>query len=244
MIKFHVALAALSLTATGASAAATVDVDNLLVPAPPASPLGSGVLASDFKSAFLSFSGPALQTWTVGTTGRLAQIDLFGGAYAAYSPDGGTFYPKAAPDFDVTLTILGGGNGLLPGDQVLGSVTRSAAEVVRDGVTSFDLLGLDIFASAGTVLALQMDVEACPAYCSRGWYNTSAFDGIGDTYGYAGGREFARVNGVLYEQFGDMNFRTWTATPEPAGWALMILGFLSSGVALRRSRRPSASGLV
>lgn len=242
MIKFCTALAALSLAATGAAAATTVDVDNLLVPTPPASPLGGGVLASYYHSLTFSFSGPAFQTWTVGQTGRLAQVDLFGGAYASYSSDGSTFQSSLpVPDFDVTLTILGGGLNLLPGDQVLGSVTKSAADVVRDGVTSFDLLALDIFADAGTVLTLQMDVEACPSWCSRGWYNTSAFNSGGDTYGYTEGRMFARVNGNLYEQFGDMNFRTWTAAPagvpEPGTWALMTLGFLSAGVAVRRSRR-------
>lgn len=239
MIKFCTVLAALSLAATGAAAATTVDVDNLLVPTPPTSLLGSGVYAGAYRSLTTSSSNTAFQTWTVGKTGRLAGIDLFGGAFASYSLDGATFQSSLlVPDYDVTLTILGGGFGLLPGDQVLGSITRSAADVVRDGVTSFDLLALDIFANAGTVLTLQMAVEACPSYCSRGWYNTSAFNAGGNTYGYSGGSLFARVNGALYEQLGDMNFRTsMAAAPEPGTWALMTLGFLSAGAVIRRSRR-------
>lgn len=245
MIKFCTALAALSLAATSAAAAPVIDVDNLLVPTPPSSTLGSGVYAGDYQSLTTSASNLAFQTWTVGTTGRLAQIDLFGGAYSGYSSDGVIFQASLpVPDFDVTLTILGGGVGLAPGNQVLGSVTRSAASLTQNGVTSFDLLALNIFATAGTALTLQMAVEGCPSYCSRGWYNTSAFNGGGNTYGYADGRMWARVSGNLYEQFGDMNFRTWAeappqpgAVPEPAAWALMTLGFLSAGVAVRRSRR-------
>lgn len=236
MLKFCVALVALSLAAGDAVAGTVVDVDNLLVP--PVVTGAGGTGASYFNTPNFSGAQPAMQTWTVTTTGRLAQLDLYGGASAAYSQDGLTFR-NVTPDFDVTLSILRGGADHLPGDEFLGSVTFAAADIATLGVTSFDLSHLGIFADAGTVLTYRMDVEDCAVgvSCIRNWFNWSSFDGAGNTWGYEGGRTFVRSGSYLYEQFGDMNFRTWvTGVPEPATWGLMVLGFLTVGAAVRRRR--------
>ena len=55
----------------------------------------------------------------------------------------------------------------------------------------------------------------------------------------AGGNQLLNSNGVFYYYNPqDLNFRTWMTVPEPAGWTLLILGFMGVGTALRR-RQPS-----
>lgn len=243
MKKFCGALAAASLVTSGlasTASASVIDVDNLLV-----GDTGNGALGVSAQSANLPgaiITGQVYQTWTVGTSGRLAQINLFGGVGSAYSDDG-TIYTGGPPfPFDVTLTILGGGTATAPGDVVLGSVTKSANDIVNNGVTSFDFSGLNIAATAGTLLTWRMSVEDCPAlYCVQQWANWNDFGALGNTNGYAGGGVFAFANGVLYN-YGhlDLNFRTSVAVPEPASWALLILGFMGVGAALRRRRTVAA----
>jgi hypothetical protein len=239
MYKLCIALAAFSLAAATTASAATIDVDNLLV-----GPTGTGVSGLGALSATVLPGPPgtnyAFQTWTVGQAGRLAQVDLFGSVGSAYSPDGGTYTGGPPFPFDVTLTILGGGTTFAPGDQVLGSVTKSADDVANFGVTTFDFSALDIYAAAGTLLTWRMSVDACPMrYCVQGWSNWNDFTAIGggSTNGYAGGGAFLQSNGVLYN-FGhlDLNFRTSMDVPEPATWGLMILGFAGVAGMLRRQR--------
>ena len=242
MNKFCIALAALSLAATTASAA-TIDVDNLLVGEITDSATGLGALSAlthpDFPRTVYAY-----QTWTVGQSGKLAQVDLFSSPSSAYSDDGGVYDGGPPFPFDVTLTILGGGTAFAPGDQVLGSITKSADDVVSLGVTAFDFSDQGIFAAAGTLLTWRMSVEACPAlYCVQAWTNTNDFSGSGggNTNGYAGGGAFGEENGVLYNfNHIDLNFRTWMAVPEPATWGLMILGFMGVGGMLRRERALTA----
>ena len=238
MSKLCVALAVLSMAATTASAA-TVDVDNLLEGSWAGSVSGFSARSAEIVPGS-RITDYAFQTWTVGQTGKLAQVDLVGSVGSAYSTDGVSYQAGEPLSFDVTLTILGGGTTFTPGDQVLGSVTKSAADVVNYGVTSFDLSALDIYAAAGTMLTWRMSVDECPMlYCVQGWFNANDFtaSGGGTTNGYAGGGAFLEGNGVLYNfgQF-DLNFRTLMAVPEPATWALMILGLIGVGGALRRQR--------
>lgn len=234
MSKFCVVLAALSLTATSASAA-TIDVDNLLVGSVIDGATGLGAQSAHIEPGPILFTNYAYQTWTVGQTGTLAQVDLFG---SVGSGSGGPPF-----SFDVTLTILSGGTVFTPGDYVLGSVTKSANDIVNFGVTAFDFSAQDIFAAAGTRLTWRMSVEACPtADCVQGWSNWTDFSasGGGNTNGYDGGGAFLESNGVLYNHaYRDLNFRTWMAAvpvPEPATWGLMIVGFMGVGAALRRQR--------
>jgi hypothetical protein len=239
MNKFGIALAALSLAATTASAA-TIDVDNLLVGETTNGSTGLAALSAlthpDFPRTMYAY-----QTWTVGQAGKLAQVDLVSSPSSAYSDDGG-FYTGGPPfPFDVTLTILGGGTAFTPGNVVLGSITMSANDIVGQGVTAFDFSDQHIAAAAGTLLTWRMSVEACPAlYCAQVWSNTNdfSFSGGGNTNGYAGGGAFVEENGVLYNfSHVDLNFRTWmAAVPEPGTWSLMILGFMGVGGALRRQR--------
>jgi hypothetical protein len=48
------------------------------------------------------------------------------------------------------------------------------------------------------------------------------------------------TSGGLYSYGGNISFAKLTAVPEPAGWAMMILGFGSAGAMLRRRRAAPA----
>ena len=243
MKQLSIAFAVFSLAGTAASAA-TIDVDNLLVGVSGDGITGLGAQSAHIVPGVLR-TNQIFQTWTVGQTGTLALVEVFGAVGSAYSDDG-TWYTGGPPfPFDVTLTILGGGDAFTPGGQVLGAITKSADDVVNFGVTAFDFSSLGIRAAAGTTLAWRMSVETCPqVYCVQGWSNWNDFTAVGGgtTNGYAGGHAFLESDGVLYN-YGhlDLNFRTWmTAAPEPAVWGLMIMGFAGIGGVLRhRGRSPA-----
>lgn len=226
--------------------AATIDVDNLLI--------GDGKLGSSGIGGSIQIApdvthwGNAFQTWTVGQTGFLSQIDIFSHAVHVWSPDGiqwgGQDY-----DFLVTLTILGGGTATTPGTTELGSVSKSAAEIGPITTTAaFDVSSLGIRASQGDVLTLKMSVDRCEeSYCSTTWYSPFIINGIGNTNGYAGGSAFTQTK---YGQFDfgyayDLNFRTWmSAVPEPSTWAMMIVGFGAAGAMIRSTRRFKTPSII
>jgi len=243
--QFGLGLAVALVTATSAYSASVVDVDNLFI--------GDANMGWAGLAGRQSFDGQhgsvtAMQTWTVGRTGRLQRLDLFGETNGFRETQDGAFADSHVDadyferfDFNVTLTILSGGSVDLPGSIELGSVTRRASEVAFHGVSSFDLGALEIDAVAGQVLTFAMSVDPCAdlPFCTNGWVNIFRFQSGGDTSGYAGGSSSllgSRSGLTLFPEY-DMNFRTWvSAVPEPATWALMILGFGLVGGAIRVSR--------
>ncbi len=242
----HKAIAAVvgSLMLGSAADAATIDVDNLLEPPLPYFN-GWGMGASAHVSPELGRSWmQTYQTWTVGQSGRLDRVDIFGNAIRTMSSDNVNFAMDT--DFLVTLTILGGATEWFPGGVELGSVTRSAAEL-GDGAhktTSFDLSGLGISAAQGDRLTFRMSVEECPQItsCHASWSSWNTIQGVGTTNEYAGGRAFTAIPAGLYWTDNDLNFRTWmSAVPEPSIWAMMIVGFGAVGSMARTSRRRNAA---
>lgn len=238
----HKAIAAVvgSLMLGSAADAATIDVDNFLVGTDGPGTFGVGAMSAVSPSN--TTNSVALQTWTVGRTGRLDQIDFFNNVSQAWSEDGASIVK--GPDFYVTMTVLRGGTVNLPGTIELGSITKAASEIGFSSVTtSFDFSGLGIFASAGEVLTLRMAVETCPEiyHCARIWGSTHTLN-EGNTNSYAGGAAFVVGNdGAIWRSPWDMNFRTWTsAVPEPSTWAMMIVGFGAVGSMVRTSRRRNA----
>lgn len=231
---FALAAAVVVLGSGAAQAATAIDVDNLLEG--PTNLGGSGFGASSrvLEDDRRTFS--AYQTWTVGKSGTLDKIDIFGNAVRSWSLDGVNFVQDE--DFLVTLTVYGGGSVYSPGAVELGSVSKSASELgAIFKTTSFDFSALQISAAVGDVLTFHMSVEECAEiyYCEAGWMNMYLINGIGDTGGYSEGAGYSKsAFGLNYSPM-DANFRTWmSAVPEPSTWAMMITGFGLTGAALRR----------
>ena len=73
--------------AVAAHATAVVDIDNLLVPASITTASGFGA-ASIANPVHPASAGVAGEIWTVGLTGQLTEIDIFGPATSQFSTDG------------------------------------------------------------------------------------------------------------------------------------------------------------
>ncbi|KQW70533.1 hypothetical protein ASE17_16750 [Phenylobacterium sp. Root77] len=240
--------AAIAVLGSGAAKAATViDVDNLIDHWGPRVSQGMGAMS--YVSPDGSMTTGALQTWTVGRSGVLDQIDIFGAATSLRTNDN-IAIDWDQHDFLVTLTILAGGTALNPGTIELGSVTKSALEIgAQRRVTNFDLSSLGIAVEQGDVLTFKMAVETCGGYaiCHSGWTSYIAATQPDETSShYAGGSAFSIQNSRIYSEgyAYDLNFRTWvSAVPEPSTWAMMIAGFGLTGSALRRRKRRVPSNL-
>jgi hypothetical protein len=218
------AILAAGAVAGSAHAAATIDVDNLLLQ-PAGTNSWSGFDADTFSGFLFG------QTWTVGVGGQLSEIDLVG-------------QTQGTEGFDVTLSVLGGATASLPGTHLLGSVTKHSSDIVTNGMTAFDLSSLHIDAAVGEILTWEMSVAPCAAAwpgCLHDWINWTEFRPSNETTpAYPGGFAFGSSPAFpLIYDFDDANFRTWmsSSVPEPAVWLMCLLGFASAGVALRRQRR-------
>jgi hypothetical protein len=245
---FGAAFAGALSFAVAAHATAVIDVNNLLVPSPVVGTATGFGAASIANPAHAATAGVAGEIWTVGLTGQLTEIDIFGPTNSQFSTDGRQF---THPAFDVTLSVLSGGSLTSPGTTLLGSVTESSTNISATQATAFDLSALNISATAGELLTFQMSVALCQQVtsCTESWGTENAFSDGSNTNGYAGGVGFTHpVAGLNIFSSQDVNFRTWvaapaagpSAAPEPAAWALMLAGFGTAGTVLRRGRRLAA----
>jgi len=214
-----------------AEAAAVVDVDNYKAFTPV-----SGFEASSYYQGgafpFDYLHTNLYQTWTVGTSGYLAGIDIYG----RYQGAGGNF----------RLEVFKGGNptagGAFSSANLLGGVSRPFATPQPPGLAypiSFDFSAANIFAEAGDKLTFRMSVDPCATpTCVRRFTTYSNGSGGQTTNGYAGGGLFTKQGfGGITALNTDANFRTFmTAVPEPSTWAILIVGFGVAGSALRRRR--------
>ena len=207
--------AALTLIGPGAAQAAIVQDQSYLV--------SDGNSFSTSTTDISSFR--RAQTFTVGVTGTLVEVDI--------SIDPISISPSSIGSLNLLSTSAG-----VPTATVQTSPTLT--NMLVGGFLGFKF-SLDV--TAGEVLAFELVTTRNPSLASPLFINGS------DPGGYAGGSDF-----FLNTKFGinnftpntaDVNFRTFvdgpvSPVPEPSTWAMMILGFAGVGfMAYRRKSKPA-----
>ncbi len=160
------------------------------------------------------------QSFTVGLSGQLTQIDLFIGRDVATS---------SALQFDIrTLT------GALPsepdaGGNIFAAISSSAGTIsTTDGWHSFDVSGAGLSVNAGDVFAIALRSDDAAGYR----WNAS------DSGLYTDGANFLRIVNWVEDPFSrpvDLAFRSFVAVPEPS--SLAILSVFAGLACVRRQRR-------
>lgn len=217
------------MAALPAAAAVVMDVNNYKGFFP-----SSGFEASSYYQGgpFPYLHTNLYQTWTVGVAGQLVGIDIYGQYQGA--------------DGNFRLEVFRGGNptaaGAFSSANLLGVVNRAFTTPKPPGFAyamSFDFTSADIFAEAGEKLTFRMSVDPCATTtCVRRFTTYPNGSGGQTTNGYAGGGLFTKQGfGAITALNTDANFRTFMApVPEPATWAILIVGFGVAGAGLRRQR--------
>jgi hypothetical protein len=209
----------------------------LLAPAPSRA---AAILDQSFDpgtpSAFAAVFGPTsgfgaifqdvAQTFTVGVSGQLTQIDIL-------------MTTRGTPPGDLILDVRSTTAGVPNEDDgsVLGSIVVPAATLPPASFVSFDLSGAGIQLAAGDVVAFVL----------RSRDSTLGDDywiGGGDPGGYAAGDAFLRQNGSpgTWQPWDgstnviDLGFKTYMLVPEPGTGVLLALGLV--GLAARSRQRP------
>lgn len=216
-----VAIAALSIAC---QAQAGVTLDQQSVPQ-------SGIVAmTSAAGSQVELFNPIGQTFTVGLTGTLSRIDV--GVFQ-FSVD------QSTADAQFSLLSSSGGT-----QTVLFStaIPLSDIPVLALGVStwgqapSVDLSAANIQVQAGE----QLEFRFTPVTGGSQWPTLLSYVD-GQSLTYSGGTGTAVVGGTRFDLPNlDYAFRTYVDVPEPATWALMLLGFGATGSMLRR-RRPVAT---
>lgn len=236
-----------------AQAVAQIDVDNLIV--------GE---ASQGRPAVTGDIGGLVQTWTAGISGRLTQIDMFTGAYYNLPANAPVPDPSERAVLDIfdarnfVTTLATSLSANINNATFLGSVSlplnsRPNGSQISS-VQTFMLDQINIMVEHGQPLAFRMRVDCSPCNATASlWVNWTSVVGGLTSHGYNGGEFLFTSNSYpLYFSSGtqnlDLNFRTWVDAsfanapdpgfvPEPASWAMLIIGFGLVGAAARGRRR-------
>jgi hypothetical protein len=206
--------AALTLICPAAAQATIVQDQSYLV--------SNGVTFSSTTTDITSFR--RAQTFTVGVTGTLVEIDL--------SIDPISISPFSTGSLNLLSTSAGVPTAIL---QTSPTVTNTLVGGFLDFTFSLNVI-------AGEVLAFELVTTRNPSLASPLFMKGSS------PGGYAGGSDFflntdftPPINNFT-PTTGDANFRTFvdgpvSPVPEPSTWAMMILGFAGIGFTALRKRK-------
>lgn len=205
-VTYGVAALVLAVSGTGAHAAPILDQSFTVNPVN----RGAAVYALISRA----------QTFTVGMSGVLSQVDLQLGRAAG-----------TTADLTVEVRRTSSGLPLLGAGDLLGTATVTAAQVgaalFPTKFVSVDFSGAPIAISTGDVLALVL-TSTGPSYYE--WYLWATSDA------YAGGSGFYRPSSGTFVADGDSGFRTHVTQSVPEATSLLLIGTALTGLALRRRR--------
>jgi hypothetical protein len=203
------------------------------------------VLMTALAATTMGFASPALAqsanvNGTTLTSGQSTTIS-FGG------PAGST----ASADLFLTLTGANTGTGVYDFSYTFTNTNASVSNLVDFGFTTTPTL-LNV---TGTGMGFVLDPTNFPGgftvnACAFSGNNCDAADGQADLFSgtfeltFAGGTSSATLGGFVdrYASLSQLGGISGEGTPvggvpEPATWAMMLLGFGGIGMAMRRSRR-------
>lgn len=186
-------------------------------------------LAALAFAAAVIFAGPAGATQVFAANSGTTDLGYF---------DAGTY--KITATGLVSLVGFGLGNGF---DMRPDGVPDS--EVTAPGYGYFNPAGTDladgIFGAGGAGIKIGAlmgsFIPVAPLGNNPAPLSTYFFIGFSKQVVHTGGNIYAQVNDTFYSNDGGYFDVTVTAVPEPATWALMLLGFGGLGAALRAGRR-------
>ncbi len=243
LIKF----AAVSLFAVSSSAFAQVTVDGLRTSATEYAGGSTAVVATDPSAPTSNFGTPG-PTATAGYTINLT--DQGGSLYGLLSQTGGSAAGAFANlYFDLNPTV---GDGSDLGFELGGSgdtATATAFIPGRNGQPGFStVLGDSVFDVVSTttngLLTLEFRLDNSlftGAISGLIYYDGQTFE-PNQTLRLSQSFSYSVAGGETYgdNRLGAFSVAQAAAVPEPATWAMMLIGFGAIGVAMRRRRRSSA----
>lgn len=213
----------------GPASAAVVDQAAYVTPID-----GVPMVASSIRLSNQGATGWQAQSVTAGVSGLLDRVDLQ--------------IWRIVGDADLVLTI-GAGEVTDVGWAPFASVSLpyfeipTIAQVNAGGYVTFDVGSLGFHQTAGQTFTLMLTIGASPVTNAYGWVFGQSLDGGETTINgvvYDGGvNRISTDKGATWSIAGyDRGFRTWVAggVPEPATWAMLIIGFGAVGAAARRRR--------
>jgi hypothetical protein len=238
-------LAGLLLGVSAAQAEVVVDQANLvstdLIPA-------EGYLStSSLRDG--GFKNYQSQTVTAGLDGLLSQIDL---QMFQVNSSVGLYLKIYDGDFAGASDIYAapgspGGFGTLMGTLAINvAALPTQGEAGAGALASFDVSGFGFHVTPGHVFSIMLQAQSPSNASAAAWANGYGTDQIDPAHfvglDYEGGYNASTLfDYATYVRTGsDRGFRTWVDTapaPEPATWALMILGFGAVGMGLRSAGR-------
>jgi len=214
------AAALLLLSAQTATADVVLDQSSV-----PESGLAFPITASG--ASLLSFG--LGQSFTVGVDGVLDHVDV------------GVFNFSTASTNTLTFKVLANDGAELFSEALSPTLVP---DLVVGGTDWAELLSVSVRGAGIQVAAGDQLQWALFASGSSHFNQALVHDANYVPIGYDGGNAtiYGFVPGAWHQPGIDYAFRTYvdTAVPEPAAWALMILGFGGAGVAMRRHRRRMA----